>query len=175
MASVSPRLHFPVVDSPNPSPSTKNRTISSHPPPQVSQPCQAGSHESHLIPIFRLQANCCEDRRRVRQTRCRGRKSRTLESQSGHRPRCIQWRHQSPKGNACSFTSSIGWHWYITRFYQVAVLTLELDSPTLPPGKKILFNLADTARLADTKKNPIIIKEGIEYKCVSSCSPSSSI
>ncbi|KAF8914070.1 immunoglobulin E-set [Gymnopilus junonius] len=46
---------------------------------------------------------------------------------------------------------------------KVTVLTLELDSPTLPPGKKIAFDLKDTARLADTKKNPIIIKEGVEY------------
>lgn len=53
-----------------------------------------------------------------------------------------------------------------TRFHQVTVLTLELDSSTLPPGKKLVFDLADTAKLADTKKNPIIIKEGVEYKCV---------
>ncbi|KAF9008912.1 immunoglobulin E-set [Cyathus striatus] len=46
---------------------------------------------------------------------------------------------------------------------KVTVLTLELASPTLPPGKQIVFNLNDTARLADTKKNPIIIKEGVEY------------
>lgn len=68
----------------------------------------------------------------------------------------------------CSVTSSIGWHSYLTRFHQVTVLTLELDSPTLPPGKKLIFQLADTAKLADTRKNPIIIKEGVEYKCVSS-------
>jgi len=42
-------------------------------------------------------------------------------------------------------------------------LTLELDSPTLPPGKTIVFNLSDTAKLANTKKNPIVIKEGVEY------------
>ncbi|EGO27434.1 hypothetical protein SERLADRAFT_460845 [Serpula lacrymans var. lacrymans S7.9] len=46
---------------------------------------------------------------------------------------------------------------------KVTVLTLELDSPTLPPGKKLIFNLSDTAKLADTKKNPIVIKEGVEY------------
>ncbi|KAF9222088.1 E set domain-containing protein [Gyrodon lividus] len=46
---------------------------------------------------------------------------------------------------------------------KVTVLTLELDSPTLPPGKKLVFDVADTAKLADTKKNPIIIKEGVEY------------
>jgi len=46
---------------------------------------------------------------------------------------------------------------------KVTVLTLELDSPTLPAGKKIVFDLKDTARLADTKKHPIVIKEGVEY------------
>ncbi|KIM46020.1 hypothetical protein M413DRAFT_441088 [Hebeloma cylindrosporum] len=46
---------------------------------------------------------------------------------------------------------------------KVTVLTLELASPTLPPGKQIAFDLKDTARLADTKKNPILIKEGVEY------------
>jgi len=50
-----------------------------------------------------------------------------------------------------------------TSLPKVTVLTLELDSPTLPPGKKIIFDLKDTARLADTKKNPIVIKEGVEY------------
>jgi Rho GDP-dissociation inhibitor len=47
---------------------------------------------------------------------------------------------------------------------QVTVLALELDSPTLPPGKKLIFDLADKEKLADTKKNPIVIKEGVEYK-----------
>ncbi|KAG2118886.1 immunoglobulin E-set [Suillus discolor] len=46
---------------------------------------------------------------------------------------------------------------------RVTVLTLELDSPTLPPGKTLVFDLNDAAKLADTKKNPIIIKEGVEY------------
>ncbi|KAJ7507661.1 immunoglobulin E-set [Mycena galericulata] len=46
---------------------------------------------------------------------------------------------------------------------KVTVMTLELHSDTLPPGKKIVFDLADTARLADTKKNPIVIKEDVEY------------
>ncbi|KAF8558840.1 E set domain-containing protein [Imleria badia] len=46
---------------------------------------------------------------------------------------------------------------------KVTVVTLELDSPTLPAGKQLVFDLADTAKLADTKKNPIIIKEGVEY------------
>jgi len=47
------------------------------------------------------------------------------------------------------------------------VVTLELDSPTLPPGKKIGFNIQDRAYLDNLKKNPISIKEGIEYKYVS--------
>ncbi|KAJ3517559.1 hypothetical protein NLJ89_g426 [Agrocybe chaxingu] len=51
---------------------------------------------------------------------------------------------------------------------KVSVLTLELDSPTLPQGKKIIFDLKDLGKLADTKKNPIAIKEGVEYKY---CSP----
>jgi len=46
---------------------------------------------------------------------------------------------------------------------KVTVLTLELASPTLPPGKQIIFDLKDVARLADTKKHPIVIKEGVEY------------
>ncbi|KAF9055083.1 E set domain-containing protein [Hymenopellis radicata] len=46
---------------------------------------------------------------------------------------------------------------------KVTILTLELDSPTLPAGRKIVFDLKDIAKLADTKKNPIIIKEGVEY------------
>jgi len=46
---------------------------------------------------------------------------------------------------------------------KVTVLTLELVSSTLPPGKKLDFDLSDTARLADTKKNPIVIKEGVDY------------
>jgi Rho GDP-dissociation inhibitor len=46
---------------------------------------------------------------------------------------------------------------------RVTVLTLELGSPTLPAGKTIVFDLKDLARLADTKKNPISIKEGVEY------------
>ena len=48
----------------------------------------------------------------------------------------------------------------------MTVLALELDSPTLPPGKKISVNIQDKALLDDLKKNPIVIKEGIEYKYV---------
>ncbi|KAK7049652.1 rho GDP dissociation inhibitor [Paramarasmius palmivorus] len=46
---------------------------------------------------------------------------------------------------------------------KVTVLTLELDSPTLPAGKKIILDLKDQSKIAETKKNPIIIKEGVEY------------
>jgi Rho GDP-dissociation inhibitor len=48
----------------------------------------------------------------------------------------------------------------------VTVLTLELVSPTLPPGKKIAFNLADPNAIASLKKTPVVIKEGVEYKSV---------
>ncbi|KAG1753896.1 immunoglobulin E-set [Suillus paluster] len=46
---------------------------------------------------------------------------------------------------------------------KVTVLTLELHSSTLPPGKKLTFDLNNAAMMADIKKNPIIIKEGIIY------------
>jgi len=48
----------------------------------------------------------------------------------------------------------------------MTVLTLELMSATLPAGKKITFDLRDRATLASLKKNPVTIKEGIEYKYV---------
>jgi len=43
-------------------------------------------------------------------------------------------------------------------------LTLELASPTLPPDKQLVFDLTHPEQIAETKKNPIIIKEGVEYK-----------
>ncbi|KAF9645678.1 E set domain-containing protein [Thelephora ganbajun] len=46
---------------------------------------------------------------------------------------------------------------------RVTVLTLELNSPTLPPGKKISFNLRNAVQLANLRKDPISIKEGVEY------------
>jgi len=46
---------------------------------------------------------------------------------------------------------------------RVTVVTLELDSATLPPGKKIGFNIQDKSLLETLKKNPVSIKEGIEY------------
>jgi len=46
---------------------------------------------------------------------------------------------------------------------KVTVLTLELISSTLPPGKKIAFDLQNQMSLASLKKNAINIKEGVEY------------
>ncbi|KAL0582003.1 rho GDP dissociation inhibitor [Marasmius crinis-equi] len=46
---------------------------------------------------------------------------------------------------------------------KVTVLTLELLSKTLPAGKSIVFQLNNPASYEATKKNPVIIKEGIEY------------
>ncbi|KAL4075981.1 immunoglobulin E-set [Scleroderma citrinum] len=46
---------------------------------------------------------------------------------------------------------------------KLTVLTLELLSPTLPADKKLAFDLTNPATIADIKKNPVIIKEGIEY------------
>ncbi|KAF5333449.1 hypothetical protein D9611_002367 [Ephemerocybe angulata] len=46
---------------------------------------------------------------------------------------------------------------------KVTVLTLELDSPTLPAGKKIVFELSDPVKIAQLKNTPINIKEGVEY------------
>lgn len=44
------------------------------------------------------------------------------------------------------------------------MLTMELMSPSLPEGKEIVLNLQDPEKLAEARKNPITIKEGIEYK-----------
>jgi len=46
---------------------------------------------------------------------------------------------------------------------KVTVLSLFLTSATLPQGKTITLNINDPEALADVKKNPIHIKEGIEY------------
>jgi len=48
----------------------------------------------------------------------------------------------------------------------LTVLTLELESPTLPESKKIVIDVQDPAKLADVKKNPITIKEGVEYNAL---------
>ncbi|KAH9951855.1 rho GDP-dissociation inhibitor [Amylocystis lapponica] len=46
---------------------------------------------------------------------------------------------------------------------KVTVVTLELASPTLPAGRKLTLDVQDPAALANVKKNPIVIKEGVEY------------
>ncbi|KAJ3575151.1 hypothetical protein NP233_g1287 [Leucocoprinus birnbaumii] len=48
---------------------------------------------------------------------------------------------------------------------KLTVLSLELVSDTLPPGKRVYFDLADPSQDIETltKKNPVIIKEGIDY------------
>lgn len=46
------------------------------------------------------------------------------------------------------------------------MLTLELESPSLPAGKKIVFDLTDPATVARLPKNPVTIKEGVEYQYV---------
>jgi len=46
---------------------------------------------------------------------------------------------------------------------KVSVLTLELDSPTLPAGRKIILDINDPKQLQEVKKKPIVIKEGVEY------------
>ncbi|OSD04388.1 rho GDP-dissociation inhibitor [Trametes coccinea BRFM310] len=46
---------------------------------------------------------------------------------------------------------------------KVTLLTLELVSPTLPPGRHLVMNLQDRAGLENLKKHPITIKEGVEY------------
>ncbi|KAG8709169.1 hypothetical protein FRC08_018496 [Ceratobasidium sp. 394] len=46
---------------------------------------------------------------------------------------------------------------------EVTVQSLFLTSPTLPPGKTISLDLTNTAFEETYKKNPITIKEGVEY------------
>ncbi|KAI0660843.1 rho GDP-dissociation inhibitor [Cubamyces menziesii] len=46
---------------------------------------------------------------------------------------------------------------------KVTILSLELASPTLPAGKHLVMNLQDHAQIASLKKNPITIKEGVEF------------
>ncbi|KIM90972.1 hypothetical protein PILCRDRAFT_157724 [Piloderma croceum F 1598] len=45
---------------------------------------------------------------------------------------------------------------------KVTVLCLELTSPTLPPGKKLIFDLTTNQKNQD-KKDLFTIKEGVEY------------
>ncbi|KAJ8595302.1 E set domain-containing protein [Rhizopogon salebrosus TDB-379] len=44
---------------------------------------------------------------------------------------------------------------------KLTVLTLELHSPTL--STPLVFSMDDAAKMADIKKNPITIKEGVDY------------
>ncbi|KAK1236693.1 rho GDP dissociation inhibitor [Marasmius sp. AFHP31] len=46
---------------------------------------------------------------------------------------------------------------------KVTILTLELLSSTLPAGKSIVFKLDNKSSYESTKKNPVVIKEGVEY------------
>ncbi|GAV99159.1 immunoglobulin E-set [Lentinula edodes] len=47
---------------------------------------------------------------------------------------------------------------------KVTVLALELVSSTLPAGKTISLDLSEPTKVAaETKKNPVVIKEGVEY------------
>ncbi|KAJ4493017.1 E set domain-containing protein [Lentinula edodes] len=47
---------------------------------------------------------------------------------------------------------------------KVTVLALELVSSTLPAGKTISLDLSEPTKIAaETKKNPVVIKEGVEY------------
>lgn len=46
---------------------------------------------------------------------------------------------------------------------QVTVLSLFLTSPTLPAGKTISLDITNPEQLAAFKKNPINIKEGVDY------------
>ncbi|KAG8691666.1 hypothetical protein FRC11_013277 [Ceratobasidium sp. 423] len=43
------------------------------------------------------------------------------------------------------------------------IKTLFLTSPTLPAGKTITLDLTDPQALAKVKKEPIVIKQGVEY------------
>jgi len=46
---------------------------------------------------------------------------------------------------------------------KVTVLTLELVSPSMPPGNRLHLNLQDPAQVQEFKKNPVTIKEGVDY------------
>ncbi|KAI0650591.1 rho GDP-dissociation inhibitor [Trametes meyenii] len=46
---------------------------------------------------------------------------------------------------------------------KVTIFSLELASPTLPPGKHLIMDLQNQAEVASLKKNPVTIKEGVEY------------
>ena len=44
------------------------------------------------------------------------------------------------------------------------MLTLELQSPSLPPGQRLAIDLSDPSGLNRWKENPVHINEGAEYK-----------
>lgn len=44
------------------------------------------------------------------------------------------------------------------------MLSLFLTSDTLPPGKLVSIDLANKSVVDNLKKNPLSIKEGVEYK-----------
>jgi len=46
---------------------------------------------------------------------------------------------------------------------KVTVISLFLTSPTLPPGKTVELNLSDKGVVDSLKKNPVTLKEGVEY------------
>ncbi|QRV91275.1 Rho GDP-dissociation inhibitor [Ceratobasidium sp. AG-Ba] len=46
---------------------------------------------------------------------------------------------------------------------EISILSLFLESDSLPAGKKVSLDLKNTAAIEETKKNPVIIKEGVEY------------
>ncbi|KIP12638.1 hypothetical protein PHLGIDRAFT_27081 [Phlebiopsis gigantea 11061_1 CR5-6] len=46
---------------------------------------------------------------------------------------------------------------------KVTILSLELASPSMPQGKTLVMNLQDKAQIDSLKKNPVTIKEGVEY------------
>ena len=111
----------------------------------------------------RIQGYCGQEHGRICKARCRGREFGPLEGQLGRCPcSCGPRLRSEGKWDLCT-----GFLWGLTGYcHQVTVLTLELDSPTLPPGKKIIINLKDKALVAGLAKNPITIKEGVEYKYV---------
>ncbi|KAI0053059.1 4-hydroxybenzoate polyprenyl transferase [Auriscalpium vulgare] len=47
---------------------------------------------------------------------------------------------------------------------KLTVLSLELTSPSLPPGKTIKVDIQNQAQLAELKNKPIQVKEGAEYQ-----------
>ncbi|KAF8529290.1 E set domain-containing protein [Hysterangium stoloniferum] len=46
---------------------------------------------------------------------------------------------------------------------KVTVFTLFLESQTLPQGRKISIDVTNPAQLAALKKDPVVIKEGVDY------------